>query len=259
MMALTMLAGVVTFGAAGVGAQRGQRYNPAPYDPPLADAKYDGRFTFVRLQFTTGPGGYYYRSLPAWAHGYAHAEANLLQILQAVSNIDAHVNESKVIAVGDPELCRYPVVYMTEAGYLVMNNDEAAALRAYLQKGGFVIVDDFREDGRYTSGWSNFAGVMDRVMPGGKFIPLDGKNAIFHSFYDIDAPDRFVTAYDGVTPQYYGLFENNDPTKRMLMMVNFMNDVSQYWEFSQTGMFAMDNANEAYKLGVNYIIYGITH
>jgi hypothetical protein len=260
-LALSVIAATLAAGAVTVSAQRGQRGMPAPYSPPLADAKYDGRFTFVRLSYTVGPGGFYYMGgVPSWAHGYAHAEENFLQILDTVSDINAHLNESKVINVGDPELFRYPVSYMTEAGYLTMNNDEAAAVRVYLQKGGFIIVDDFREDSRRgLSGWSNFAGVMERVWPGGKFLPVTGAHPIFHSFYDIDHPELFVTAYDNVTPEYYGLFENNDPTKRMLMMVNFMNDISEYWEFQKGGINWAANTNDAYKMGVNFFIYGITH
>jgi hypothetical protein len=258
---VAVLAAAVAVGTSTVSAQRGQRnFNQPVYTPPLPDAKYDGRYTFVRLTYNGGPGNTYYGGMPSWAHGYAHAEANLLQILNAVSDINPHLTESKIISIGDPELFRYPVAYMAEAGYLTMTNDEAAAIRVYLQKGGFIIVDDFREDSnRYQSGWSNFAGVMERVWPGAKFLPVTGQHPIFHSFYDIDHPEQFVTAYDRVTPEYYGLFENNDPTKRMLVMVNFMNDISQYWEFQQNTINWAQNANDAYKLGVNYIVYGITH
>jgi hypothetical protein len=61
-----------------------------------------------------------------------------------------------------------------------------------------------------------------------------------------------------VTPEFYGYFEDNDPKKRMLAMVNFNSDLAEYWEWSATGQFSVDLTNEAYKLGVNYIIYGLT-
>jgi hypothetical protein len=56
-----------------------------------------------------------------------------------------------------------------------------------------------------------------------------------------------------------GLFEGNDPRKRLMAMVNYNTDVSNFWEFSGTGLRPIDGSNEAYKLGVNYIIYGLTH
>ena len=58
---------------------------------------------------------------------------------------------------------------------------------------------------------------------------------------------------------FYGLFEDNDPGKRLMAIVNFNNDISEYWEFSDQGFAPVSDTNEAYKLGVNYIIYGLTH
>ena len=57
---------------------------------------------------------------------------------------------------------------------------------------------------------------------------------------------------------FYGIFEDNDPNKRLLAIINYNNDMSEYWEFSDEGMFPIDMSNEAYKLGVNYIIYALT-
>src|SRR5712692_5679050 len=117
-------------------------------EPPTENIPYDGRFTFARLKYTTGPGGYYYRGLPAWAHGYAAAERNLMRIVNEVSGVRPHMDESAVLALDDPELCRYPIAYMTEAGYWTMTDREAAGFRAYLRKGGFAIFDDFRDGPR---------------------------------------------------------------------------------------------------------------
>jgi hypothetical protein len=55
------------------------------------------------------------------------------------------------------------------------------------------------------------------------------------------------------------MFENNDPNKRLMAIANYNNDISEYWEFSDTGFAPVSDTNEAYKLGVNYIIYGMTH
>ena len=67
----------------------------------------------------------------------------------------------------------------------------------------------------------------------------------------LDVPHPLVR----VTPVYYGYFENNDPRDRMIAIVNYNNDLAEYWEFSDTGMFALDFTNDAYKLAVNYVIY----
>jgi hypothetical protein len=61
----------------------------------------------------------------------------------------------------------------------------------------------------------------------------------------------------GGTPTYWGIFEDNDPTKRLIAIANRDNDLGEYWEFSDTGMDPIDFSNEAYKYGVNYILYGL--
>jgi len=245
------------------------------YDPSEKNPKYDGRFAFARIKYQSGVGagygvgGYYYRGIPAWSHGYVpdprrgggRAETNLMKILDDITLIDGHVDDSIVVSLDDPELFKYPIAYMTEPGFWTMNEKEAEGLRAYLLKGGFLIVDDFRHDGdqRQGGGWDNFEGNVKRAFPEEKFFQLDPSYPIFDSFFRIESFNIIPQAYDGTRPEFYGLFENNDPKKRLMMMVNYSTDVSEYWEFSATGFRPIDEANEAYKLGVNYIIYGLTH
>jgi hypothetical protein len=229
-------------------------------DPRVQNVKYDGRFTFARLRFMTAPSGYYYRGLPAWAHGYPEAERNLSKILGEVSLLGPHVEETNVFAIDDPQLSRYPVAYMTEAGYWTLTPREIVALRAYLKKGGFLIFDDFRDDfERGGGGWAHFESNMRRVIPDAQFVDLSPSHPIFHSFFEIDSFDIVSQYYDEGEPVFRGLFEDNDPTKRLIAMVNFNTDVSNYWEFSAEGLRPIDESNEAYKLGVNYIMYGLTH
>ncbi len=142
-----------------------------------------------------------------------------------------------------------------------MTDREAVALRSYLQKGGFVIVDDFKGRGfrsGFGSGWDVFEANMKRVLPGARFVDLDLSHPIFHSFFEIASLD-IPQAYLAGRPIFRGLYEDNDPTKRLQMIVNYNTDISQFWEWSGTGFRPIADTNEAYKLGVNYIIYGMTH
>ena len=221
---------------------------------------YDGRFTFARLRFQTAPGGYYYGGLPAWAHGYPTAERNLMRIAQDISLLRPHINESNVLDLTDPDLFEFPVAYMTEAGFWTLSDAEAAAFRAYLRKGGFVIFDDFRDDQfRGGGGWDLFESNMRRVIPDAKFVDLQPSHPIFHCFFEIDSFDIIPQDYDRARPILRGLFEDNDPNKRLMAIINFNTDVSNFWEFSGTGYRPVADSNEAYKLGINYVIYGLTH
>jgi Domain of unknown function (DUF4159) len=215
---------------------------------------YDGRFAFVRLRY--GPDyGFVSQGLP-WSHDYPTGEQHFMKILNELSYLNAHVDETSILPLDNPDLFKYPVAYMAEPGFLTLTDAEVAAFRAYLLKGGFVIFDDFAER---RGGWDNFEMQMRRVLPEGRFVDLDATNPIFHAFFEIPDLDIVPQYYDTGKPVFRGIYENNDPTKRLLVMVNFNTDISEFWEFSDTGMKPIDESNEAYKLGVNYIIYGMTH
>jgi Domain of unknown function (DUF4159) len=266
-------AGAILLMAGAALAQYGGPRGPFHQYPNIP---YDGRFTFVRLKYTHGPGGNWYGGWPAWGHGYPLSEQNLMRIMQEVSEIGPHVDDINAITLDDPELFRYPLAYIIEVDWWAMTDREAEALRVYLQKGGFVIVDDFKPrrgrfggrfggglggdlGGGYGMGWEVFEQAMTRVLPQGKFIELDASHPIFHTFFEVDRLDIIPQAYIAGRPVFYGLFEDNDRNKRLQMIVNYNTDVSQFWEWSGTGLRPIDDTNEAYKLGVNYIIYGLTH
>lgn len=256
-------------------AQRGGRFPPGALgnafggndacpNPPIKNLAYDGRFTFARLIYTGGPGNCYHLGEPSWAHGYGYtpstAEGNLMRIVSEVSALKGHVNGTNAVAINDPLLFKYPVAFMVEAGYLQLTDVEAKTLHDYVKKGGFIIVDDSREDFRRgLSGWANLEMQFERIFPGLCPIDIPVSHPIFHSFYDIPSFDIVKQFYDRGPPVFKAIFENNDPKKRLLVMINFNTDVSNYWEFSAQGWRPVDESNEAYKLGVNYLFYALTH
>ncbi len=221
---------------------------------------YDGRFTFVRVNYRTAPGGYWYRGQPSWSHGYPSAERNMMRILNSISTLAPHVDEVNTLPLDDPDLFRYPVIYLIEPSWWEMSDAEALALRAYIQKGGFVIIDDFKVPGGIGGpGWAQFEENMRRVLPDGRFFDMDASHPIFHVFFDIDNLDIVPQAYNAGRPIFRGLYEDNDPSKPLRMIVNYNTDISQFWEWSERGLRSISETNEAYKLGVNYILYGLTH
>jgi hypothetical protein len=96
-------------------------------------------------------------------------------------------------------------------------------------------------------------------MPEARFVDLDVSHPIFHQFFTIRSLDIFPQAYNAGRPIFRGLFEGNDPAKRLQMFVCYNTDISQFWEWSGRGFRPIDDTNEAYKLGVNAIVYGLTH
>lgn len=222
-------------------------------DPARDDDGYDGRFRFVRLRWDEGLGGFGRRGMrSAWNHDYPRAERNLARILQELTFIGLNP-EGRILGLDDPEIFNYPILYMWEPGFWVMTDQQGARFREYLLKGGFALFDDFEHEQ-----WDNLEAQMRRVLPEARWVKLDASHPIFDAFFrmkDINFPHPMY----GITPTYYGIFEDNDRQKRLMVVANHNHDVAEYWEFSDQGLWPIDLSNEAYKLGVNYMIYGLLH
>jgi len=245
------LAAVIVVAAGADAAQR-----DAPGRPHRTDVTYDGQFTFVRLRWKSDfgfsrRGGF----SSAWNHDYPRAEQHLSQILRELTALDIHTDASRILTLDDPDLFRYPIAFMWEPGFWNLTDVEAESFRAYLSKGGFAIFEDF--DGAQQ--WANFEAQMRRVLPDGRFVRLDNAHRIYDAFFQIKDIHAIVHPMSGIRPSYYGIYEDNDPSKRLMVIANYDNDVPDYWEWSGEGLFPFDASNEAYKLGVNYVLYGLTH
>jgi hypothetical protein len=147
---------------------------------------------------------------------------------------------------------------------MALTPKEVANFRAYLLKGGFAIFDDFF--GRAT--WV-LEEQMRQVMPELRFIEIPPDHTVWDSFFKIAEPPRGRGGGGGgmrggfggrgMTTTYMGLFEDNDPKKRLMAIGDYNGDIGEFWEWSDTGYAPIDLSNEAYKVGVNYMIYGLTH
>ena len=190
-----------------------------------------------------------------WAHDYPRAERNLTRILDEVTHLNPFQgpNGGNVLALGDSELHKFPLAYMSEPGYWTQTDEEAESLRSYLKKGGFLIFDDFRGEH-----WYNFEAQLRRVLPDARLVELDISHPVFHSFFEIKTLEMDDWMY-GLPPRFYGVFEDNDPDARLMIVANYNNDIGEYWEYSDSGWLPIDLTNEAYKFGVNYIMYAMTH
>jgi hypothetical protein len=248
MILMTLAAGVAAFEQDFFGGRR-QTEEIAGNQP------YDGRITFVRVRYNMGFGGFGRRGgEPPWMHDYPTSDTHMMKILNELTLARPRMDGSNILTLADPELHNYPIAYMSEPGFWTMDDDEVTGLRNYLAKGGFIIFDDFRGND-----WFNLQDQMRRVMPEGTWIEIEPSNPIFHSFFEIDDPHSMTPPYGGMPPAFYGMFEKNDRNGRVMAIANVNNDLGEYWEFSDTGYAPVDLSNQAYKFGVNYFIYGLTH
>lgn len=221
------------------------------------EVPYDGRFTFVRVAFESGGSGM--RGFgrggrgPVWAHDYPRAEQNFSKILDEVTLMRPYLGGSRILTMDDPDIFRYPVIYIVEVGYWAARDREVEALGEYLQKGGFLIVDDFRDRQIY-----NIRDILARAVPGARLMEIPDDHEIFDAFFRIEDPGS-LTSYGWQPPSYLGIFEDNDPDGRLMAILNYNGDIAEYWEYSDYGYLSIDLTNEAYKFGVNYVVYSMTH
>ena len=238
-----MLAVLLAVGAsvavARAGAQRGYFRTVEP------NAEYDGQFTFVRLRYTGWSG--------RWIADYPAMERNFMTILNDLTTVHPRVRRSNILTWDDPELSRYAVAYVCEPGFWQPTDVEATALRQWIHKGGFLIVDDF-----YHRQWDAFERGIRKVLPDARIVPLDVSHPVFNSFFRIETLETHPDDASAKA-QYLGIHEDNDPTKRLLVVINYNNDIGDYMEWSGQGVYAINFSNEAYKLATNYIVYGLTH
>ena len=185
------LAAVIALAALRMGAgaaSSGRQAERISVSAQEANPPYDGRFAFVRLRYGADRGdirgdrlyGRFGRGgrEPMWSHDAPRAEHNFLRILEEVTSVWTSPDSRLILSADDHDLFRHPVAYIVEPGYWFPTESEVLALRTWLLKGGFLIVDDFRGEHRI-----NFEAQMRRVMPAAKLMVLEGQEEIFDSFF----------------------------------------------------------------------------
>jgi hypothetical protein len=227
---------------------------PPVYEVPKDQPDLSGRFTFARIRFNTwaraeyplGDGG------PPWSHDYPTAGRHLMKIMSELSKVEVTLDHNELVfGFEDPNLFKYPLAYLCEVGFMQdLSDQEIAGMREYCLRGGFLLVDDFRGPDWYT-----FAAQVKRAFPEYELKELGQSHPIFNCFFSIKSLDLRDMTF-GSSSRFFGL---EDPTGRLMMIVNYNTDISDYWQWSDNPFRPIEDTNEAYKFGVNYIIYALTH
>ncbi len=236
------------------------RPDPAAVELPLdyENLPYDDRFVFARIRFEPPVyrrGPFYWGLDLKWNHDYPWGEENFTRILAEYTSISIHEGGGDIYSLNEAGLFRRPFAYLCEVGFWHPSEQEAENLRAWLLKGGFLVVDDFVQSRQL----ANFLEQMERVLPGHDAVELDVSHPVFDSFFHIETLDFEHVGRPDLVPIYYGFFEENDPERRLMVIANYNHDIGDYWEWSGSGYWPVALTNEAFKLGVNYVIYGMTH
>ncbi len=219
-------------------------------------ARKESRFTFGRIYFDSpltrifsGPIGA--GNGPPWSHDWPRSEEHFMKIMAEVTRLDVNPG-GHILSFQNDECFKYPIAYLCEVGYMNLSDQEARRMAEYLLRGGFLIVDDFRGEREF----ANFQMQMKRVFPKRSLEELPRSHPIWTCFYDISKLMIEPPYSRFLTPQYFGM---SDDTGRLMMVVDYNNDISDYWEWSDDPLTPIEESNEAYKYGVNYVMYALTH
>jgi hypothetical protein len=245
---LRVVLAVALFALMGLPADAQRYFDNGRSAPSRHEAKYDGQFSLVRL---------FYNRYPGWSYDWPDMEHNLTGILNGITGIKSNTNGTSIFHMDDPLLFSYPIAYLSEPGYWFPTDQEVLNLRAYIQKGGFLIVDDFH----YENEWAVFEAAMLRVLPGAKIERLTTAHPIFHTFFEIESlhvPYPGNLGQRGLYGEFYGIHQDNDPEKPLCVVMSYDMDLGDYMEYSGSGFYLVDPSNEAFKFMVNYLIYGHT-
>lgn len=219
---------------------------------------YDGRVTFARIKYQ----GTYEcgREGPGWAHDYPRSETHFMTIFRTLTTARSFVERGSIkggilVRLDEPEISRYPVAYLSEPGGWRMTESELRGLQKYIGQGGFIIFDDI--EGDPNPDYRNLLEQWRRAFPALRPIKLTNAHPIFNSFFKIDLA-KIPSKTGRYAPEYLAFFEDNDPSRRMLAVIDNYADIGEFIEWSDEG-FDPVPANEAYKLWVNYFVYALTH
>lgn len=197
----------------------------------------------------------------SWSTDYPKADNQFNIVLRRLTNIDAYPAEH-AIGFDDPALRRYPFLYILEVGRMALTPEEAKGLRNYLLAGGFLMVDDFWGDGQ----WYNFAENMRMVLPEYPIVDIPLDHEFFSAFYDVEAVIQVPNINNarwgqtsecaGCYPVVRGIFDDEG---RLMVAINWNTDLGDAWEWAEQPDYPVKYSTYAFQVGVNTIIYAMSH
>jgi hypothetical protein len=232
--------------------------NPIPV-PPGADEKTE--WSFARLRYPSGRYAGYWRERGTWPTDYPKADRQFIQGVRRLTRLHARSAE-QVVDLDSDDIFYWPWLYAVEVGHWSLTDAQCIKLREYLLRGGFLMTDDFHGSGE----WDVFMLSMSRVFPDRPVVEIEDKDPIFHVLYDLE--DRVqvpgiqywysgrIYEKDGVQPHWRGIYDDKG---RLMVAICFNQDNGDAWEWADHPRYPEKYASQAYRMGINYIIYAMTH
>jgi len=230
-------------------------------------------WAFARLMYPPAPRGrfgrgYGFRGGGVWTEGntmwtqdYPRADRHFAMAVRRLTRIHVRSVEQPVNLDEGGEF-DWPWLYAVQTGTWQLTDAQAKALREFLLRGGFFMADDFWGPGE----WETFMASMKKVFPEREVVELQNAEAIFHTVYDLD--DRYQVASqgsvrrgtswkcDGCPDHWRGIYDDHG---RLMVAITFQSDVGDSWEWADAPDYPERYAALGIRIGVNYIIYAMSH
>jgi hypothetical protein len=212
-----------------------------------------------------------------WTMDYPRSDRHLLEGIRRLTRIDTRSVEQIVDLDGTDDVYNWPLMYAVEVGHWDLPQEQANQLREYLLRGGFLMVDDFHGSepypdyatGELLNEWGTFTRSMSRVFPGRPIEDIPNNDPIFHTIYNLD--DRFqvpgsdnwfthhITYEKGPTGKQPHWRCIRDDKGRIMVAICHNMDLGDGWENADEPRYEAKWTMLAYRVGINYFIYDLTH
>ncbi len=269
---MSMCSLVLAGASASVLAQREFRVYPGfEYDSDIqlpADWEQSGEFVSGRLMYPAGGRrgwGDWEAGGTSWAVDYPKGDRTFLALLRRFTTINVRSVEQPVNLNDGDDVYHWPFLMVGLAGYWDLTDQQAAKLRDYLLRGGFLFCDSFFDSGS----WAGFTAGMRRIFPDRQIVDLQGDHPVFHAVYDIPAlaatqiPNMNSLMGggggwlgDGSEPHWRGIFDDDG---RLMVLIAFNNDVADSWQWADHPYYPADKVNLGLRLAANIAVYALSH
>jgi hypothetical protein len=257
--------------------QRPFRVYPSlePYDDIAVPADYQEKteWVFARLMYPQHPFARFARwrsrgrsdwteGGTSWTQDYPRADRHFSAALRRLTRVHVRSVEQPVNLDDGDDVYNWPWLNAGEMGDWKLTEAQAKALREYLLRGGFLMLDDFWG----TEEFSRFEESMKIVFPDRPIVEIENRDAIFHTVYDLDdryqVPGQWAlrrgSTYrnDGAVAHWLGIFDDHE---RVMVAMSFNSDIGDSWEWADDPQYPEKYSALGIRIGVNYVVYSMTH
>jgi len=205
---------------------------------------------FVAARWHFGTNGYIRHM--GWSHNYPQSDQHLNQFLGRVTRLDVEDLSYRIIELGSQEVFEYPFAYVSEPGEMELTDIEVENLREFIDRGGFVLMDDF--DGEVQ--WEQMRSQVRRAYPDSDFIPLTLEHRVFSTYATLETFDDMAAHVPGGSITYYGLF---NASGEIAILAGLNNDLANFWDWYGDGSMPLKPSTDAFRVGTNAVLYAMTH